>query len=332
MLKTLNQLSYKNKLPNCIDLNNYTIVSNNNVKLKNLNAIDLIAIEQASEVIKQCILHKGTFLEQVLKKIAKSSSIGETSSLGVIEFEEGFEKNIGKVRYNKSKYVIGLLEKNLDENGGHYGCFIFNTVTKKAEVFDSMQIKNQSNHTNSYLVATSKIFNIPLNSVTSYKCGCTWRQSCQPTGGFINTKSSYISIQDPDSQHHFCYMESLLHLAEKLLNLKSILPVYDRPTMLDSGNPELRIYVIKRWIFALVHMIDPPKNMSLKNYLYSTFTKVWYSDQIVFSAKDRVWVKRKNIRSKPKFFTVEVPCIYRGQSFNSKSSILDAVKFSHLIF
>lgn len=330
MIQTLNTVPNRDKFPKCVNWKNYVTNSNNNIKLKNLNAEELIAIEQASELIKQCILHKGTFLEDVLNKIAKSSVIGTVTSVGVIEFNWNNETKIRKIKFKKSKYVIGLLEKNLGEYGGHYGCFIYNTTSKTAEVFDSMQIKNKSNHTNSYVTAVSKIFSIPEKSVSPFNCMCTWRQSCQPTGGFITAKSSQISIQDPDSQHHFCYMESLLHLAEKVLDVKNYLPTYNRPTVINKGNPQLRIFVIKRWIFALIHMVGGIKNTYLRDYIYNTFTKVWYSNEIIFSAKNSVWIKKKDIR-KPQFLSVEVPGIHFGKAFSSKSSIIDAVKFSHLL-
>ena len=113
--------------------------------------------------------------------------------------------------------------------------------------------------------------------------------------------------------------------------MKQNLPTYNRPTATNGGNPQLRIFVIKRWIFALVHMFGGLKNAHLRDYIYSTFTKVWYSNEIIFSAKNSVWIKKKNLKKRPQFFSLEVPSINLGKSFSSKSSILNAVKFSHLL-
>lgn len=322
-----------NKFPNCVK-NSKTNYNFNNTNIQNLikhDALPLVFIEHASEMIKTCILHDGVFLERVLSFISNSSKIGKVKSIGVISFNENRNNVISAIQVNrKYDYIIGLLEKDLGEYGGHFGSVIFDIKNNIAEVFDSMQIKNKSNHTESFRIFTSKLLNIPLSNVVSYSCGCSHRDSCQPTGGFLPTtkRKGVIQIQDPESQHHFCYMEGLLHLAETVLNINNKVPSYKRPIATDKGT-ELRIFAIKRWIYALVHKFPSEnlKNKIFKEFLQNYFTKVWFSDDIIYSVKNGLWVKRTKV-FKPKFKVVQISNIDKA---NSKESLLDIVKFTHNI-
>lgn len=77
------------------------------------------------------------------------------------------------------------------------------------------------------------------------KCISTKSESYQYTGGFIKEGTNLNLLQSIDSQHHFCYMEALLHLAETFVRFE--VPSYKKPNARSSGL--IKLVAIKRWIW-----------------------------------------------------------------------------------
>jgi hypothetical protein len=123
-------------------------------------------------------------------------------------------------------------------------------------------------------------------------------------------------------------MEALLHLSEIVLGVINKVPKYQKRTLTNKGT-ELRIFAIKRWIYALVHKFSNKnmKNKIFKHYLDTHFTKVWFSDDIVYSVKNRKWIQKKG-KKHITFSEVHVTNIEHAHKYMDKS-LLDIVRFTH---
>lgn len=335
MLKGRPLVNFKNIAIKCTSPSHFKL-ANDEKNLIAHGASELVAIENASELIKQCVLHHGSFLETVLTFIAKSATV-PVYVVGQIDFHWPENGNTPVVTSHKVpvkvppgyEYAIGLLSQDLGKDGGHYASVVYNVGTNQVDVYDSMQTYNKSNHTFAFKKAAKMLFG--ATRVTSYNCKCNNRTCHQPTGGFLTNQSNLVAQQDPESQHHFCYMEALLHLAEQFAGYKNA-PDYYRPKINEElTNNSIRLFAIKRWIYALVHKF-PSKRFTggVKQYIDANFTNVWLSKSLFYNARSRKWQLKPNAAP---FHAVEIPFIREADQlkYNDLTTILQYVHQPELL-
>ena len=206
----------------------------------NTKAKQLLAIEDASEIAK-LYLHKIGLFEKIAEDIKLETRVPfhfQCSDVSTMKFKKrrGLE------------YI--LMEVSYDDNTGHYGMAKVDHYEKNIRFYDSM-IKCESDF-------KAPLENILTNNYTLSMC----KNHLQPTGGFVS--ESFDKFSDPNyssgiqvhllerafelsqydelSQHHFCYIESLLAIM-KDLGLGDPGP----------GDPRKRLTFIKRVVWGLIH-------------------------------------------------------------------------------
>jgi hypothetical protein len=135
------------------------------------------------------------------------------------------------------------------------------------------------------MVKVESDFKTPLENLLTQRYTLTISKShLQPTGGFV--AESFEKFKDPDysdgvpkkmlekafelsqydelSQHHFCYVESLLAIMNDL-GLGNPGP----------GDPRDRLVFIKRVIWGLIHKYIPVRNTSQWNYFETNFRYIF---------------------------------------------------------
>ena len=184
----------------------------------------LMAIEDASEIAKRFMFEKGVF-EQILNSIGPISCV--------------LKKN--------SKYVHAS-----SNEAGHYVAASIDHPVKCISICDSMGSRS----------TCKPIFAKMFKQVfPNYKVNWSLskREAPQPTGGFLDPtvakscgirkqtnlveEAFTVSQYDELSQHHFCYVESLVFFAH--MHLK---------TPEGPKNPRDRLIFIKRVTWGLIHM------------------------------------------------------------------------------
>lgn len=272
--------------------------NSNEERLLKINAGALVAMENASELIKSAILHQKKFIEKVLKYVSENSTFEKTTyvpSIVVPLNTVGNNNNNKQLKSLQAKitklktthdYIMTIVAidfKNGNEEGAHYAAYYYNTNDDMFYYFDSMQ-QHKAGSSFSPKFKKIGIYLFSTNKGKLSKCMQTKSESYQYTGGFITEGTHLNLLQSIDSQHHFCYMEALLHLAEIFINYN--VPSYKKPNVRGSGL--IRLVAIKRWIWCLVHMFASDvlqKDMKLYNYLKQNFMVIWYNKQLRFTNK-----------------------------------------------
>jgi hypothetical protein len=208
--------------------------------LTHTKARELLAIEDASEMAK-LYLHKIGLFEKIAEDIKLETRVPfhfQCSDVSTMKFKKrrGLE------------YI--LMEVSYDDNTGHYGMAKVDHYEKNIRFYDSM-IKCESDF-------KSPLENILEDKYTLSMC----KNHLQPTGGFVS--ESFDKFSDPNysggirthllerafelsqydelSQHHFCYVESLLAIMNDL--------GLGHP---GPGDPRKRLTFIKRVVWGLIH-------------------------------------------------------------------------------
>jgi len=263
-IKLLTDESVKNTLLN-LKKENSEIDKDDYIESKILTDLkprQLLAIEDASEMAKR-YLHKPGIFEKIAEDIK-------------LETQVDFEFQCSDVSTMKFKKRRGLeyilMEVSYDDNTGHYGVAKVNHYDKAVRLYDSM-LKVESD------------FKTPLENLLTQRYTLTISKShLQPTGGFV--AESFEKFKDPDysggvpkkmlekafelsqydelSQHHFCYVESLLAIMNDL-GLGNPGP----------GDPRDRLVFIKRVIWGLIHKYIPVRNTSQWNYFETNFRYIF---------------------------------------------------------
>lgn len=238
-------------------------------------AIDMLSVEDASEIAKTYI-----FDDDVFEKIMASLGGGHCDMFSR-------SSKIKCVRKDNELLHLGFhIGKNV---GGHYSGAV--KRGKKVTYFDSMCESPYRTHFKRFI---KKRYGPNVNIVQDFN-----KHLFQPSGGFapnttrvltsmlssahINThgmdpkKLFYISQFDLLSQHHFCYIESLVYLCHKVLR-----------TPIGPTDPEKRLRFIKSILWCLIMKYAQP-DTSTKMFKY-------------FSRNFRYYVKLNGVTYHPKGF------------------------------
>ena len=226
--------------------------------LSDLRSRQLMAIEDASDMAR-LYLHRDGIFEKIVQDIQHET--GEN-----FEFQCSL---IDEMELNPDcplEYI--MVGVSYDEDSGHYGMARIDHKERTAKLHDSM-VKIESD------------FKAPLEDLLTDKYTLTVSKNhLQPTGGF--TCDSFEEFKDPDyssgvpkrqlkkayevsqydelSQHHFCYVESLLAIMNDLGLCHP-----------GPGDPRDRLIFIKRVVWGLIHKYIPKRNTVQWKYFETNF-------------------------------------------------------------
>lgn len=238
----------------------------------------ILAVEDASEIGKSYMFREGVF-EQILRDLVGQEGHCQTFS------------NRSKVKCSIKPREFLHIGLDIPNVGGHYSGAVKSGNT--VYYFDSMC---ESPYRESFTRYFKKRYGGKINVKQEFS-----RNRFQPSGGFAPNKNSlrgwlknakintdlnqafYISQFDVLSQHHFCYIESLLYLFHKVL----------RTPMGSSKNPELRLRFIKSIMWCLIMKYSRP-NQTTNRFKY-------------FANNFQYYVKLKNVVYHPKGFYLPTP-------------------------
>jgi hypothetical protein len=214
-------------------------------------AKQLLAVEDASEMAKLYLHEKGVF-EKIVGDIKKETGKRFSFQCGM------------KVKKTRGTEYI-MMEATYDNGAGHYGMVKVDHGEKTAKLYDSM-VKAESD------------FKAPLeNFLTSEYTLTVSENAPQPTGGFVAgsleefrnpnysggvpkklVEDAYeLSQYDELSQHHFCYVESLLAMMNDM--------GYGDP---GPSDPRERLTFVKRVIWGLLHKYVPKEKRRSVQWKY----------------------------------------------------------------
>ena len=223
--------------------------------MTNSRARKLLAIEDASEMAK-LYLHKKGIFEKIAEDLKE-----ETGK----EFTFHCKKTKTMKVKKKSDIEYVMMEIAYDNSTGHYGLAKVNHKNKTARLYDSM-VKDESD------------FKVPLEKVLTKRYTITEsKNKLQPTGGFV--AGSFEEFKEPNyskgvpkkllddayelsqydelSQHHFCYVESLLAMMNDM--------GHGDP---GPGDPRDRLTYVKRVIWGLLHKYVPKEKRRSAQWKY----------------------------------------------------------------
>ena len=223
--------------------------------MTNSRARKLLAIEDASEMAKLYLHKKGVF-EKIAADLKKETGKDFT-------FHCKKTKTMKVKKKSDIEYV--MMEIAYDNTTGHYGLAKVNHKNKTARLYDSM-VKDESD------------FKAPLEKVLTKRYKVTEsKNKLQPTGGFV--ACSFEEFKDPNysdgipkkvledayelsqydelSQHHFCYVESLLAMMNDM--------GHGDP---GPGDPRDRLTFVKRVIWGLLHKYVPKEKRKSAQWKY----------------------------------------------------------------
>jgi hypothetical protein len=223
--------------------------------MTNSRARKLLAIEDASEMAKLYLHKKGVF-EKIAADLKKETGKDFT-------FHCKKTKTMKVKKKSDIEYV--MMEISYDNTTGHYGLAKVNHKNKTARLYDSM-VKDESD------------FKAPLEKVLTKRYNVTEsKNKLQPTGGFV--AGSFEEFKDPNysggvpkkvledayelsqydelSQHHFCYVESLLAMMNDM--------GHGDP---GPGDPRDRLTFVKRVIWGLLHKYVPKEKRKSAQWKY----------------------------------------------------------------
>jgi len=223
--------------------------------LTDSRAKKLLAIEDASEMAKK-YLHKGGIFEKIMWDIKNET--GKNFTFRCVK------TNAMKVKKRGSLEYI-LMEKSYDNGAGHYGMARVNHMERSGRFFDSM-MKSESDFKNPLEKALTKRYTLTES-----------KNKLQPTGGFVAgsleefkepnysggvpkkvlDEAYELSQYDELSQHHFCYVESLLAMMNDL--------GHGDP---GPGDPRDRLTFVKRVVWGLIHKYIPKTSRRSAQWRY----------------------------------------------------------------
>jgi len=223
--------------------------------LTNTRAKELLAIEDASEMAK-LYLHKSGLFEKIVRDIKKETGKKFTFQCS--------NTNVMKVeKRGELEYI--LMEASYDNGTGHYGMARVNHMERTGKFFDSM-LKSESDFKGPLEKALTKRYKLSES-----------KNKLQPTGGFVaGTPEEFkepnysggvpkkvldeayeLSQYDELSQHHFCYVESLLAMMNDL--------GHGDP---GPGDPRDRLTFVKCVVWGLIHKYVPKEKQKSAQWKY----------------------------------------------------------------
>ena len=277
---------------------------------------------------------------------------------------KAFQKELNKKmrRMPNISQFVSIVSNDMGD-GAHYAACIYNKLDKHVTIFDSMQYKNKegktsSGFTNRFKEEIRKLFTIDSSTnlrieIVNPTCDLSYKNCYQCTGGFVSesknspfhiskaynknnnvSAKALIANQDLDSQHHFCYMEALLFLTEKLHG-------YTRNTTYNR-NTRIRLVAIKKFIWLLVNnrtilprLSNTPTGIRATEWKYikANFMCFWTDFNLTLEPETYKGstVDRKKGRSDFKisgplnFKRYEIPTTNLTNAGNNIQSILDKV-------
>lgn len=214
----------------------------NEVRLGNTDASDLLAIENASEIAKRFI--QPIYID-IVKAIRTESKKYDGTRVFRCRNVTGLSKTSVDLEYLH-------LEKDLeDENGGHAIYLKVDNLKKRINIHDSMGENAYLNEFEEVIRDTYPGYKINDKSI-----------AFQPTGGFIQEtpeqfkemmyihgepgyleRAWKVSQFDELSQHHFCYIEAFIAMA------CDTLPMY----RVGCEDPRDRLKFIKKVVWGFIH-------------------------------------------------------------------------------
>jgi hypothetical protein len=255
-------------------------------------ARDVLAVEDASDIGKSFM-----FIDGVFEKIIKSVTD--------IPFHCQKFSNRSKVKCTKKPKEIMHIAYDIPHDvGGHYAGVV--KSGQQAIFFDSMC---QSEYGPKFKRFVQKRYGKDVNVSEAFN-----KTKYQPSGGFIANKNALrellkepnvsanrlnyiheISQYDVLSQHHFCYIESLVYLFHKLL---------DTP-MGPSADPEHRLRFIKSVMWCLIFKYS---NVNTNTQAFKYFERNF-----------RYYVKLNNVvynKNRGLYLPTNKPYVYKVETIN----------------
>lgn len=247
--------------------------------------------------------------------------------------------------------MVGL---EFGEFGGHWGGYVYDVLNNKLNIFESMQSmqgENVSAYTKTFAEYGKRFFGVKKILIQGPDVSPRIRgnKPRQPTGGFLGfftpskkkyNKEELLLIQELNSQHHFCYMEALLFIIEFLMfieNERHLTPLRKfNETEYKSNVTTHPLYVIKRFLFALVKYLDMLDYREQKNY-----TKFIKNHSDWCSIDDANWINPETTKKQINFYfkyfkyvwdpyTKSLNKIIRSEDLTRKFlSFQDIVKFAY---
>ena len=203
---------------------------------------DILAVEDASDIGKSFIFKDGVF-EKILESVTQQNKIPF--------YCKTFSNRTKIVCTKKPKEIMHIGYDIPGGVGGHYSAVV--KSGQRAIFFDSMC---QSEYGPKFRQFVQKRYGKGVMVAEAFN-----KNKYQPSGGFAPNKNTLrnwlnkaniptnrlnyiheISQYDVLSQHHFCFIESLVYLFHKIL----------KTPMGSSANPEHRLRFIKSVMWCLI--------------------------------------------------------------------------------
>lgn len=298
----------------CQDPEEYGNLDEEQIFLLKNNALDLVLIENAAELLRRVMMSKDN-IERVLTLLSNtyegcgvlpSESFPMYSSKPHLQsLNTGTENQYKKAVSNMRKKYLKLIERKdvkcvfavfgliVDpDGGGHYGSFYVNVTTGRVMMFDSMQMTEQGSSYSDHFQGLA----VDIFGTNEIYYDSDWRPetSLQLTGGFSQNDSlmvrlyptkfnrlekKFINIQSTESQNHFCYMWSIWSIHLRMLNME---PHNVAIKIRERGVDPLT--VIKRYSWALfnfpaLNFIEQiPKRY--QNFFKYHWPSIWSNDPL----------------------------------------------------
>jgi len=310
------------------------------LNLLSSNSLDVVLIENASEIVSQLKNIHG-FIEQILSYISKDNKTkyGMVGSFTFPDIElkpkeelPEYEVEIKEIKtkinrsYKKKQNLI--IHVGLEMGGvGHYGVII--KTGKDVLVFDSMQYGGKSSYTKFFSIIAKDIYGIePRTPVEP-----TIRPAClQPTGGFVMPTDEkeptpyWTRVQNMDSQNHFCYLWGIWYIHLVIVGGEEKADKVIKWLYENCIHP---LVVIKRYIWSILHSFYP-SDKQLEGLIKESLT------HIASEKGDESKITDEQVQYITKFFLIHFRYVWdnldKAMNFNRYciSSIQDLPKLRQI--